>query len=81
MDTDTAEAADPGRGDEGAGGGMDVDEEDDGAKASKGGKREGRGKGKTSYSGTGKKAWFEMFPAVTKRSKNATKKRKGAVRG
>ena len=47
----------------------------------KGGKREGRGKGKTSYSGTGKKAWFEMFPAVTKRSKNATKKRKGAVRG
>lgn len=55
---------------------MDV-EDDDGDKK----KARRRGKGKTAYSGVGKKKWFEMFPAVTKRRRNSTRKKKGAVRG
>ena len=78
MDTDTAEAAEAdGSEDADGSGGLEIDD----VKANKGNRRDGKGKGKTSYSGTGKKKWFEMFPAVTKRKKNATKKRKGAVRG
>ena len=55
-----------------------MDVEDAGGDAKKGRKR---GKGKTAYSGVGKKKWFEMFPAVTKRKRNSIRKKKGAVRG
>lgn len=79
MDADVTEPASVGGGAEEEVDNDDaMDVEDDEGDVKKG---QRRGKGKTAYSGIGKKKWFEMFPAVTKRARNSIRKKKGAVRG
>lgn len=60
---------------------MDVDDDDEGVERKGRRRRDARLKAKTAYGDVGKKQWFEMFPAVTKRKRNSVKKKKGAVRG